>query len=123
MIFDIKMDGRFTRKACYIDGGHTTDPPSSIMYSIIVSIDSIWIAFTLSALNDVDIRAADICDEYLNTKCREKIWTVAGTDFASEKKNVVLVVHALYGLKSYGSAWRQMRSRLRILQSWSWRMA
>ena len=30
MIFDIKMDGRFTRKARYVTGGHTTDPLSSI---------------------------------------------------------------------------------------------
>ena len=85
MIFDIKMDGQFTRKACYVAGGHTTDPPSSITYSSVVFRDSIIIAFTLAALNGVDIRAADIGNAYLNAKCREKIWTVAGTEFGSEK--------------------------------------
>ena len=36
MIFDIKMDGGFTHKARYVAGDHTTNPPSSIMYSSIV---------------------------------------------------------------------------------------
>ena len=72
MIFDIKMDGRFTRKARYVAGGHTTDPPSSITCSSVVSRDSIIIVFTLAALNDADIRAADVGNAYLNAKCREK---------------------------------------------------
>ena len=83
MIFYIKMDRRLTRKACYVSFSQTTDPPPSITYSRVVSRDSIRIAFTLAALKDVDIRAADIGNEYLNAKCREKIWTIAGTEFVS----------------------------------------
>ena len=108
MIFDIKMDRRFTRKACYVAGVHTTDPLFSITYSSIVSRDSIRIAFALAALNGVEIRAADISSAYLNAECREKIWTVAGTEFGSEKGRVMLVVCALYGFKSSGAAWRKM---------------
>ena len=107
MIVDIKMDGRFTRKACYVAGVHITDPPSSITYSSIMSRDSIIIAFTLAALNGVEIRASDIGNVYLNAKCREKIWTVAGTEFGSEKGKVMLVVRALYGLKWSDAAWRK----------------
>ena len=70
MIFDINMEVRFTRKARYVSGGHTTDPPSSITYSRVVSRDSIIIAFTLVDLNSVDIIAADIGNAYLNVKCR-----------------------------------------------------
>ena len=92
MIFDIKMDRRFTRKARYVAGGHTTDPPSSIKYSSAVSRDSIRIAFTLAALNNVYIRGADIGNTYLNAKCRENIWTVAGTEFGREKGKVMLEV-------------------------------
>ena len=69
MIFDINMDGRFTHKARYVSGGHTTDPPYSIMYYSVVSRDSTRIAFTLAPLNDVEIRAADIGNTYLNAKC------------------------------------------------------
>ena len=40
IIFNMNMDKQFTRKACYVAGGHNTDPPSSITYSSIVSIYS-----------------------------------------------------------------------------------
>ena len=111
MIFDIKMDGRFTRKARLVAGGHTTDAPASITYSSVVSRDSVRIAFTLAALNGLDICAADIGNAYLNAPCREKIWTIAGTEFGSEKGRVMLVTRALYGLKSSGAAWRLMFSQ------------
>jgi hypothetical protein len=64
MIFDIKMD--FTRKAHFVAGGHMTDPPDTITYSSVVSCDSVRIAFLLAALNDIDIRACDIGNAYLN---------------------------------------------------------
>ena len=112
MIFDIKMDGWFTRKACYVAGGHTTDYPSSITYSSVVSRDSIIIAFTLAGLNNVYVRAADIGNVYLNANFQERIWTVAGTDFGSEKGKVVLIVRRIYGLKSSGAAWRQMLAHI-----------
>ena len=65
MILDIKMDGRFTGKACYVTSSHTTDPPSSITYYSVVSRDSVRIAFTLAALNNVDLRASDIGNKYI----------------------------------------------------------
>ena len=60
MIFDIKIDGRFTRKALYVAVGNTTATPSSITYSSVVSRDNIRIAFTLAVLKGVGIRAVDI---------------------------------------------------------------
>ena len=108
MIFDIKMDGQFTRKAHYVAVGHTTNLPYSITYSSVVSRDSARISFTLAALNNAEIRSTYIGNTHLNGKCQEKIWTVAGTEFGNEKGKVMLVLRALYGLKSSGSAWRQM---------------
>lgn len=108
MIFDIKMDGRFTRKARFVAGGHTTETPASITYSSVVSRDSVRIAFMLAALNDLDLAAADVGNAYLNAPCREKIWTVAGTEFGSDKGKVLIISRALYGLKSSGAAWRLM---------------
>jgi len=37
---------------------------------------------------------------------REKLWTVAGTEFGSEKRSIMIIARALYGLKSSGTAWR-----------------
>ena len=108
MIFDIKMDGKFTRKARFVAGGHSTDPPSSITYSSVVSRDSVRIAFMLAALNDLDLSACDIGNAYLNAPCREKIWTLAGPEFEEDDGEVMIIIRALYGLKSSGAAWRAM---------------
>jgi len=105
MIFDVKMD--FTRKARYVAGGHMTDPPSSITYASVVSRDSVRIAFMIAALNDIDILACDIGNAYLNATPREKVYTTAGPEFGHELEGRrVIIVRALYGLKSSGAAWR-----------------
>ena len=105
MIFDIKMAG-LVHKACLVGGGHTTDTPSSITYSSVVSCDSRWIAFFVAALNDLDIMAADIGNAYLNAPCCEKIWTMAGPEFGTDCGAIFLITRALYGLKSASVAWR-----------------
>jgi hypothetical protein len=109
-VFDIKMDGNFTRKARLVAGGHTTDTPTAMTYSSVVSRDSIRIAFMVAALNDLKICAADVGNAYLNAPCKEKIWTVAGIEFGSEVGSVMLIVRALYGLKSSGASWASMLS-------------
>jgi len=106
MIFDIKMDGKFTRKARLVADGHTTDAPNSIKYSSVVSRDSVRIAFTIAALNNLEIMACDIGNAYLNAPCRERLWTMAGSKFGSEKVSVMVICRALYGLKSSGASWR-----------------
>lgn len=104
MIFDVKMD--FTRKARFVAGGHMTETPASLTYSSVVSRESVRIAFLLAALNDLDVLAADIGNAYLNADCREKIYFTAGPEFGSHEGQQVLIVRALYGLKSSGAAWR-----------------
>ena len=49
MIFDIKMGGKFTRKARLLSIGHTTEPPSSITFSSVVSRESVMIAFIFAS--------------------------------------------------------------------------
>ena len=73
MIFDVKMD--LTRKARLVAGGHQTDPPKESMYSSVVSRESIRIAFTLEALNDLDVLSADVQGAYLNAPMKEKVYT------------------------------------------------
>jgi hypothetical protein len=107
MIFDIKMEG-LTRKARFVAGGHTTETPVSLTYSSVVSRDSVRIAFLIAALNDLEVWAADVGNAYLNAKCRERIWTIAGPEFGSNQGKVMKVLRALYGLKSSGAAWRNL---------------
>ena len=81
MIFDIKLGKNFRRKARLVGGGHTTTAPSSITLSSVVSRDSVRIALTIEALNELDILACDIHNAYLTALCRENIWTFAGPEF------------------------------------------
>jgi hypothetical protein len=64
IVFDVKMD--LTRKARFVAGGHTTETPSSLTYSSVVSRDSVRIAFLMVALNDVDVMSCNISNAYLN---------------------------------------------------------
>ena len=108
IIFDIKMGENFRRKARMVAGGHVTDTPAALTYSSVVSRDSVRIAFTIAALNDLKVLSCDIQNAYLTAKCREKIWTRAGPEFGSEEGEIMLVVRALYGLKSSGAAFRAL---------------
>ncbi len=105
MVFDIKMD--FTRKARLVAGGHMTEAPNSITYSSVVSRDSVRIMFLIAALNELDIWMSDVGNAYLNAQPREKIYTYAGPEFGPQDEGkMVIIVRALYGLKSSGAAWR-----------------
>ena len=104
MIFDIKIGEDFHQKARFVAGGHTTETPASLTYSSVVSRDTIRIALTIAALNDLQVMSCDIHNAYLTAACREKIWTYAGPEFGSEKGSIMLICKALYGLKSSGTA-------------------
>ncbi len=84
-----------------------TNPSPTLTYSSVVSRDSVRIAFMLAALNDVDLLVADIGNAYLNAPTRERVYTTAGPEFGAELQGQsVIIVRALYGLKSSGAAWR-----------------
>ena len=106
MIFDVKMGKNFRQKARMVAGGHTTSTPSSITYSSVVSRDSVRIVLTIAELNNLKIRACNIQNAYLTAPCREMIWTVAGPEFGSEAGKDMLIVRAVYGLKSSEASYR-----------------
>ena len=100
------MRENFRQIARMVAGGNVTDVPSSITYSYVASIDSVQILFMISALNDLKVLGCDIQTAYLTAPTREKIWTIAGPEFGSEKGYMMMVVRALYCLKSSGAAFR-----------------
>ena len=101
MIFDIKLDG-FQRKARLVAGGHMTEAPTVMMYASIVSHESVRIALTVAALNDLDVMTSDIQNAYLTAPCEERIWTTLGPEFGTAQGQKALIIRALYGLKSAG---------------------
>ena len=107
IIFDIKM-GTLQRKARYVCGGHTTNPPPEITtYASVVSRESVRIAFTLAALNGLDIQTADVSNAYLNAPSRERLITKCGPEFGPDLQGRwAIIQRALYGSKSAAASWR-----------------
>ena len=97
----------FRRKARYVAGGHATVAPPTLTYASVVSRESVRIALTLAALNDLEVKKSDIQNAYLTAPCSEKIWTTLGSEFGPDlagKK--ALVIRTLYGLNSAGASFR-----------------
>ena len=104
MIFDVTLD--LTRKARFVAGGHWTDPDPVLSYSTVVTRESVRIAFLIAALNELEVKTIDIGNSYLNAPAREKVYTTAGPEFGPYKQGKpVIIVRALYGLKTSGAAW------------------
>ena len=83
-----------------------TDTPNTLTYSSVVSRDSVRIALTIAALNELSVMACDIQNAYSTANCREKIWTHAGPEFGSKSGSIMIMKKALYGLKGSGAAFR-----------------
>lgn len=104
LIFTVKMD--FTRKCRYVANGGVTPTPVKSTYAGVVSRESVRIAFTYAALNDLEVMAADIQNAYLQAPISEKYWTTCGREFGEDCGKKALVVRALYGCKSAGADFR-----------------
>ena len=83
MIFAVNIED-FRRKARYVAGGHTTVSPPKLTYVIVVSQESVRIALTLSALNDLEVKTSDIQNAYLTPPCWKKIWATLGPEFGPD---------------------------------------
>jgi len=60
----------------------------------------------MAALNDLEVKAADIQNAYLTAPVSEKIWTQLGPESGSDYGKIAVIVRALYGLKSAGASFR-----------------
>jgi ribosomal protein L31E len=106
LIFDVKMEN-FQHKTRLVAGGHTPpETPASITYTSVVSRESVRIALTLTALNDLEVKTANIENAYLTAPVGEKIWCRLGPEFGGDPGKKTLIVRALYGLKSAGASFR-----------------
>ena len=105
MVFDVKMDGQFTRKARFCANGNMIESPPSMTYASVVSRDSVRICLTLAALNNLSIKCADVQNAYLNAKPKEKVYLIGGKEFGENEGRIIVIVRSLYGLKGSGAAW------------------
>ena len=53
-------------------------------YTSIVSHESVQIALTIAALNDLEVKASDVKNAFLTAPCTEKVWTTLGPEFGDD---------------------------------------
>jgi hypothetical protein len=105
MIFDIKMED-FCCKARLVAGGHWTEAPATITYASVVSRETVCTALLMAALNDLEVKIGNVLNAYITAPVTKKVWTVLGPEFGNDAGKTAIIVHALYGLKSAGTAFR-----------------
>jgi hypothetical protein len=74
-------------------------PPAVMTYASVVSRESVRIALTIAALNDLEVKASDVMNAHLMVPCEERVWTILGAEFGGDSGKKAIIVRALYGLK------------------------
>ena len=83
-----------------------TKTPKCMTYSSVVGQETLRIALTIAALNNLQVKVGDVMNAYVTAPCSENIWTVLGKEFGADQGKKDIIVRALYGLKSYGAAFQ-----------------
>ena len=104
LIFDVKMDG--TAKARLVAAGCRTADPQGSTWAGVVSRETVRIALTYAALNNLKVMTSDIQNAYLTAPSSQKLWTTCGREFGADYKKRAIVTRALYGNKSAGADFR-----------------
>jgi Reverse transcriptase (RNA-dependent DNA polymerase) len=102
-VFAVKHDLR--HKARLVAGGHLTDSNIDNTYSGVVSLRSMRIALVAAELNHLDIMVGDISAAYLEAYTEEKVCFKAGPEFGPLYGHLLVIVRALYGLRTSGARW------------------
>ena len=84
-----------------------TEAPNVPTYASVVSRETVRIALTYAALNDLEVKGSDIKNAYITAPCEEHIYTKLGPEFGPDEGKYAIIVRALYGLKSAGSSFNR----------------
>jgi hypothetical protein len=91
LVFDIKFDGFWRKSRMVVVGGHMVDASSFLMYVSVVLGETVRTALTIAALNDLDVKAADVENIYLTAPTSEKVWTICGPEFSPDQEKKTLI--------------------------------
>ena len=72
MKFYIIMED-FNRRGCLVAGGHITHTWDVIIYSSVVTRETVHFIITMTALHDLEFKATDIVNTYMMTSNREQL--------------------------------------------------
>ena len=88
-----------------------TKAPTAITYASVVTRETVRIALTIAALNELEVKCGDVMNAYITAPCSEKIWAKLGPQFGDDQGKYAIIVRALDGLKSSGAAFRNNLAR------------
>ena len=74
----------FTRRARWVLDGHKTPDPIGSTYAGVVSRESVRIALTYGALNELDVFTANTQNAYLQALSSQKDYIICGPEFGVE---------------------------------------
>ena len=107
-VYDVKLDLRY--KARLVADGHLTDPDSGQAYAGVVSLKSMRIAILIGEINGFEGMVGDIGNAYLEAKTKEKVYFIAGPEFGPLEGHLMIIVKALYGLRTLGARFHEKMS-------------
>ena len=83
MLFDVKKED-FRRKSRLVAVGHMTEQPDVITYARVVSRETVRLAQTIAALNDLEVHCGDVLNAYITKPVEEKVWTTLGPESGAD---------------------------------------
>ena len=104
-VYDVKHDLRL--KSRLVAEGNLTAPPKDSVYSGVVTLRSLRLCMLLAELNGLKVEAADVGNAYLEAYTKEKLYIIAGPEFGDREGNVMVIVKALYGLRTSGARFHE----------------
>ena len=84
---------------------HLTEVPLHSVYSSVVTLRGLRIAVFLGELNQLEVWGTDIGNAYLEAFTEELLYIIAGPEFGELEGHVLIILKALYGLRSSGLRW------------------
>jgi hypothetical protein len=81
-----------------------TEAPPTITYASVVLRETVRLALTIAALNDLEVKVGDVLNAYITAPITKKVLTTLGPEFGPDSGKTAIIVRALYGLKSAGAA-------------------
>lgn len=103
LVYVVKHDGR--HKARLVAGGHLTETPIDSVYSSVVSLRGTRLLTFVAELNGMETWCTDIGNAYLESYTKEKVYIIAGPEFGDREGHTLIIIKAVYGLKSSGLRW------------------
>ena len=114
IVFHLRMD--FTQKIRCVKNKNLTPRTLDSNFAGVVSRDSVRIAFTYAAMNNIDGWAAGIQKAYIQAPSSEKYYIICGPEFGIHKGKQSYVVRAPYGgVRSGRDYWLHLHSCMDFL--------